>query len=49
MTRFSRLNHSNVPQHIIQRVNNRQVTFVEVDDKINTSDPIDPTILIIRT
>lgn len=49
MTRLPRLNHPNVPQHIVQRVNNRQVTFVEVDDKINSTDSIDPKILIIRT
>lgn len=49
MTRLPRLNHPNVPQHIVQRVNNRQVTFVKVDDKINNSDPINPKILIIRT
>jgi putative transposase len=34
MARLSRLNLPNVPQHIVQRGNNRQVTFVEPDDYV---------------
>jgi REP element-mobilizing transposase RayT len=34
MARLPRLNLPNVPQHIVQRGNNRQVTFVEADDYV---------------
>ena len=34
MARLPRLNLPNVPQHIVQRGNNRQVTFVEPDDYV---------------
>lgn len=34
MARLSRLSLPNVPQHIVQRGNNRQVTFVEPDDYV---------------
>ncbi len=34
MARLPRLNLPNIPQHIVQRGNNRQVTFVEADDYV---------------
>ena len=34
MARLPRLNLPNIPQHIVQRGNNRQVTFVETDDYV---------------
>tara|TARA_Y100000588_G_C13824808_1_gene740951 strand:- start:84 stop:284 length:201 start_codon:yes stop_codon:yes gene_type:complete len=34
MARLPRLNLPNILQHIVQRGNNRQVTFVEVDDYV---------------
>lgn len=34
MARLPRLNLPNVPQNIVQRGNNRQVTFVEADDYV---------------
>ena len=34
MARLPRLNLLNIPQHIVQRGNNRQVTFVKVDDYV---------------
>ena len=34
MARLPRLNLPNVPQHIVQRGNNRQVTFVEPEDYV---------------
>ncbi|WP_171041739.1 hypothetical protein [Pseudoalteromonas phenolica] len=36
MARLPRLNlpNANVPQHIVQRGSNRQVTFVEADDYV---------------
>ena len=34
MARLTRLNLPNVLQHIVQRGNSRQVTFVEVDDYV---------------
>ncbi|MFD2179719.1 hypothetical protein [Veronia pacifica] len=34
MARLPRLNLPNVPQYIVQRGNNQQVTFVEADDYV---------------
>lgn len=34
MARLPRLNLPNIPQHIVQRGNNRQITFVEPDDYV---------------
>ncbi|MDP2561398.1 transposase [Psychrobium sp. 1_MG-2023] len=34
MARLPRLNLPNIPQHVVQRGNNRQVTFVEADDYV---------------
>ncbi|WP_232732359.1 hypothetical protein [Pseudoalteromonas spongiae] len=34
MARLPRLNFPNIPQHIVQRGNNRQITFVEPDDYV---------------
>ncbi len=46
MARLPRLNLPDIPQHVVQRGNNRQVCFFAEQDycvylQINNSDPID--------